>query len=115
MSTSPEAIPVTTPLALTLAMVASDELHAAAFVMVGVVPSESVAVAENGAAAPTAGGEPTTATETTVGVVGVPEPEVGAVVVGDSPPVQAISRQAGISPARSVPLCATRWNNLTFA
>jgi hypothetical protein len=94
ISTSPAATAVTTPLALTLAMLASDVLHAAVLVTVAVVPSDSEAVAENGAVAPTTGADPAIATERTVGPAGAAGLEDGAVEDGTLP-VQAISRQAG--------------------
>jgi hypothetical protein len=106
ISTSPAATADTTPPAVALAMVPSEELQVATFVTVNVVPSDSVAVAENGAVAPTTGAEPATATETTVEAAGVLELDVGA--VGGGAPLQAISREAGAIPARSVRLCTIR-------
>src|SRR5258708_26930807 len=50
----PAFTPVATPLALTVAMVLSDEVHVAVLVRFCVVPSEKCPVALNGAVFPTA-------------------------------------------------------------
>src|SRR3954447_2498132 len=76
MSASPGATPETVP-ALTVATDGFDEAHVAWLVTVCVVPSESAAVAENGADVPTPGAVPATATDATVagaiGVLGLPQ------------------------------------------
>ena len=70
MSDSPGASPETVP-AATVATDVFDEAHVAWLVTICVVPFESVAVAANGADAPTPGAVPLTATEATVaGAVG---------------------------------------------
>src|SRR5579862_7553330 len=65
MSASPAATPETRPLALTAAILPFDEDQLAAVVTGFVAPSDSVAVAENCAVAPTRGADPETAIETT--------------------------------------------------
>ena len=66
-SASPAATPVTTPVEDTVATAAFDDCHVAWLVTFCVVPFDRLAVAVNCAVAPTAGADPVTATDETVG------------------------------------------------
>jgi hypothetical protein len=67
-------MPVTRPVAETVASAVLDDVHVAELVTSSVVPSSIVAIAVNCAVAPTAGAVPATATDETVEAVVVELP-----------------------------------------